>query len=80
MKPTDSNNGEYLARYDVYIQYMQLPASVDGSATRVRCEPVALINEALPDREKIRACAHEIRHIRNGDLDRDAPVSELEKE
>lgn len=75
----NSNTGEYLPKYDVYIQYMQLPAAVSGSATLVRCEPVALINEDLSEQEKIRACAHEIRHIKDGDLGKDAPVSELER-
>ena len=74
-----SNTGEYVARYDTYIQYLQLPASVRGAVTTVGGETIALINEQLPDQEKIRACAHEIRHVTRGDLDRDGDIKELER-
>ena len=32
MKDVSSNCGAYLARYDVYLQYVDLPPSVGGSA------------------------------------------------
>ena len=74
-----SNTGEYLARYDLYLQYVDLPSSVDGSCTTVDGEPVALINreKELPDR--IRAVAHEIRHVRRGDLARFRRVRSVER-
>lgn len=64
------NTGEYVARYDIYLQYVDLPSSVNGSCTTVDGEPVALINRDKPVRVRIRAAAHEIRHIRRGDLAR----------
>ena len=79
MKDIGSNTGEYLAKYDTYIQYMNLPYTVNGSATKVRCEPVAVVNLDHPVSRRIRTCAHEIRHFRDGDLDRDADVDSLEK-
>ena len=74
-----SNCGEYLARYDVYLQYVDLPPSVGGSCTTVDGEPVALINLGKPVRERIRAAAHEILHIRRGDLARCRCVRRVER-
>lgn len=72
------NTGEYLPQFDVYIQYVALPRSVEGSAAKVRCEPVAVINDSLTDEEKLLAIWHEILHILRGDLDRDADIQQLE--
>lgn len=72
------NTGEYLPKYDVYIQYVSLPRPVEGSAAKVRCEPVAVINDSLTDEEKLLAIWHEILHILRGDLDRDADIQQLE--
>ena len=74
-----SNTGEYLPKYDVYIQYLRLPKTVGGFSTKVRCEPVAAIGEGLTDEEKLLAIWHEILHILRGDLDRDADIEELEE-
>lgn len=79
MKSIGSNCGEYLARYDVYLQYVDLPPSVGGSCTTVDGEPVALINIGRPVRDRIRAAAHEILHIRRGDLDRCRCVRRIER-
>lgn len=72
------NNGEYLPQYDVYIQYVKLPRSVEGSAAKVRGEQVAVINDSLTEEEKLLAIWHEILHLIRGDLDRDADIRTLE--
>lgn len=72
------NIGEYLPKYDVYIQYLPLPARVDAGVTTVRAEPVAIVNIDLDDLEKLRAIAHEIAHLLRGDLHRDEDIRRLE--
>ena len=79
MKEMESNIGEYLPKYDVYIQYLPMPQRVFGTSTTVRCDPVAFVNSEQTESMKILACAHEIDHIRRGDLYRDADITELEK-
>ena len=79
MSRDTSNTGEYLARYDIYLQYVALPSSVDGSCTTVDGEPVALINMDKPVRVRILAAAHEIRHIRRGDLVRFRRIRSIER-
>lgn len=79
METLTSNCGEYLARHDVYIQYLSLPSAVDGSCTTVEGDPVALINLDKPVAVRIRAVAHEIRHIRRGDLARCRCVRRIER-
>lgn len=73
-----SNIGEYLPKYDVYIQYLPFPESVDGSIASVRCEPVILINMSRGDWEKLIAIWHEILHLLRGDLYQDGNILDLE--
>ena len=71
--------GEYLPKYDLYINYTALPDAVRGCITTVRGEPVAVINVELNDSEKIRAIWHEILHLLRGDLNREDDIRELER-
>ena len=71
--------GEYLPKYDLYINYTTLPDAVRGCITTVRGEPVAVINVELNDSEKIRAIWHEILHLLRGDLNREDDIRELER-
>ena len=79
MKDIESNIGEYLPKYDIYIQYLPLPQRVFGTSTTVRCDPVAFVNSEQTESRKIIACAHEIVHIQRGDLFKDSHITELEK-
>ena len=70
--------GEYLAKYDLYLQYMPMPGTVRGSITTVDGEPVALINMDLGDWDKLIAVWHEVLHHLRGDLRADADIRQLE--
>lgn len=72
------NTGEYLPKYDVYIQYLPLPNSVDGAVTTIRCESVIFVNMERSNFEKLVAITHEIRHILFGDLERDGSICDIE--
>ena len=70
---------EYLAREDCHVTVCKLPPHVKGLCTVKGTEEIILINEDLSDEAKLEALAHELRHLRRGDLYSDLPVSELEK-
>lgn len=71
-------NSEYLPREDCRVTVCKLPPHVKGLCTVKGTEEIILINEDLSDEAKQRAFAHELRHLRRGDLYSDRPVSEIE--
>ena len=71
--------GQFLPKEDVYVTVCALPVHVKGLIKAVPDGELILINEYLSDKAKRKALRHELRHLRRGDLYRDAPVEELEK-
>lgn len=66
---------EYLARWDVFVRYEELPAQVHGFACAGEgaegVDQIAVINDGLEGDELINACAHEIAHHVDGDRFKD---------
>lgn len=73
-------SSQYLPREDCRITVCKLPPHVKGLCTVKGTEEIILINEDLSDEAKLAAFAHELRHLRRGDLYSDRPVEEIEGE
>lgn len=73
-------SSEYLPREDCRITVCKLPPHVKGLCTVKGTEEIILINQDLSDEAKLAAFAHELRHLRRGDLYSDRPVEEIEGE
>lgn len=73
-------SSQYLPREDCRITVCKLPPHVKGLCTVKGTEELILINEDLSDEAKLAAFAHELRHLRRGDLYSDEPVSKIERE
>ena len=71
---------EYLPREDCRVTVCKLPPHVKGLCTVKDTEELIMINEDLSDEAKLEALAHELRHLRRGDLYSDEPVEEIERE
>ena len=73
-------SSQYLPREDCRVTVCKLPPHVMGLCTVKGTEEIILINEDLSDEAKLEALAHELRHLRRGDLYSDRPVEEIEGE
>ena len=73
-------SSQYLPREDCRITVCKLPPHVKGLCTVKGTEELILINEDLSDEAKLAAFAHELRHLRRGDLYSEEPVSIIERE
>ena len=73
-------SSQYLPWEDCRITVCKLPPHVKGLCTVKGTEELILINEDLSDDAKLAAFAHELRHLRRGDLYSDRPVAEIENE
>ena len=66
---------EYLAKWDVFVRYDELPARVRGFACAGQgaegVDQIAVINDELVGDALIDACAHEIAHHVDGDRFKD---------
>lgn len=71
----DGIMSEYLPKWDVYMRYEPLPASVHGFACVGQgaegVDQIAVINEELTGDALLDACAHEIAHHVDGDRFKD---------
>lgn len=62
---------EYLPEDDIYVIQAELPEGVKGFCKEVDTYRYAVVNEELEDEEKLKTAEHEIRHLKNGDLDKE---------
>lgn len=72
-------SSEYLPREDCRVTVCKLPPHVKGLCTVKGADELIFINEDLSEEAKIAAFAHELRHLRRGDLYSEEPVSKIEK-
>ena len=74
---------EYLARWDVFVRYEELPAHVHGFACAGQgaegIDQIAVINRELDGDALVDACAHEIAHHVDGDRFKDGPLERAER-
>lgn len=70
---------EYLPLEDCRIMICKLPPHVKGLCTVKDTEELILINEDLSEDARLAAFAHELWHLRRGDLYSDKSVVEIEK-
>lgn len=71
-------SSQYLPREDCRVAVCKLPPHVKGLCTVKDTDELIFINEDLSDEAKARALQHELRHLRRGDLHRDATIEEIE--
>lgn len=71
-------SSQYLPREDCRVAVCKLPPRIKGLCTLKGTDEIILINEDLSDEAKARALQHELRHLRRGDLHRDASIEEIE--
>ena len=69
---------DYDVKNDCYVTVCPMPPHIRGLVKELVDVQVILINEALSDEAKKRTLRHELRHLRRGDLHRDATIREIE--
>lgn len=68
---------EYLPKEDIYLIQELLPTGTEGFCKEVGAYRFAFVDIGLNDEKKREAAKHEIKHLVNGDLDKD--FDELEE-
>lgn len=71
---------EYNPKYDFWLIETRLPLSVHGFVCRKNGQTYMFINADLSEETKRETVRHEMDHIENGDLYRDEPATEIERE
>lgn len=63
---------------DTTVRIVKLPPRIHAMVVRHDCYNTILISEDLSAEGQVRACRHEISHIKRGDFDSDLSVDEIE--
>ena len=71
---------EYNPKYDFWLIETRLPLSVHGFVCRKNDQTYMVINADLSEETKLETVQHEIDHLKRGDLYREEPATEIERE